>query len=202
MRTAALAIVVGVTLASAAGCRQKSVEGERVAGAGTAAGTDRDDRDTKEAREAKGPEQATGASDTVAWAEERVRALEQNDLRERAEAIAALRREQLEYRGRIESELDGIDERLLGVKSARDGEIVGMAKATIEATAKRLVAHRDLLRADMSAIDRSTAEDWPVVRAKIVRDVAPSIGVVPRGERPWTPSGALKGTMATDNGGP
>lgn len=87
--------------------------------------------------------------------------------RERAEIVAALRLEQSDYRRRLQRALDHLDEsiaRPLGASTRR------------AARTRELRARRDLLKGDLDALNRSTAQDWATLRARVERDLAPRRG--------------------------
>jgi hypothetical protein len=80
-------------------------------------------------------------------------------LRERADMMAAVRREQLAYRATIREALDALDADL----SAEEGRDVGGRHGDPR------VARREALKEDLLALDASTGQDWATLKARIDR---------------------------------
>jgi hypothetical protein len=80
------------------------------------------------------------------------------------EALATLRDEQSEYRAKLEAELDAIDARLRSVPAKRRA-------------ADPSFRRRAALKKHLDALDRSTAQDWPALKAKIDRDLRKNGGL-------------------------
>ena len=92
---------------------------------------------------------------------------------ERNDYLAAIRREQIDYRERIHDELDDIDRKLTDMRAdiGRDGIVHFDEKRGDAAKVKELVDRRVLLRTDSDALDSSTEKDWEVVKAKLDADL-------------------------------
>jgi hypothetical protein len=92
---------------------------------------------------------------------------------ERNDYLAAIRREQIDYRERIHDELDDIDRKLtdLRVDIGRDGIVRYDDKRTDATKVKELVDRRVLLRTDADVLDSSTEKDWETVKAKLEADL-------------------------------
>jgi hypothetical protein len=198
--TAVLAAVV-----ADAGCN-KSYEQERREAAEATRNAER------EAQQASSATITSGTLDKSSG-EDRAAAAEDEALRQQAEAIASLRREQLDYRGRVQHAIDELDQQLAGVrqsiegvapsddakgaksdhaderakdaKDAKGAKGASKAPAKLDAHARALLSRREILRKDMEAIDRSTAEDWPTVKARLDKDLAKTPEITPRSDRPW-----------------
>jgi hypothetical protein len=87
--------------------------------------------------------------------------------------LAAIRREQIDYRERIHDELDDIDRKLNDYRAdiGRDG-IVRYDEHRADADkVKELVNRRVLLRTDADALESSTEKDWDTVKAKLDADL-------------------------------
>jgi hypothetical protein len=82
--------------------------------------------------------------------------------RANGETIAAFRLEQSDYRGRLRRALDRLDDAL--------GQLPASASPS-DARTGDLRARRDLLKADLDAVDRSTEPDWATLRTKEERDL-------------------------------
>jgi hypothetical protein len=158
-----LALVVAAGLGPfGAGCHNESAAARRAS-----------DRATAEAEE-----RAQEASLTSATFEPHADAEEASDeaLRAKGETIAAFRLEQSDYRGRLQRSLDQLDGEVLHARGARFRE----------ARIRDLRARRDLLKADLQAVDRSTAQDWATLRTKVERDLErgrPGAQLAPRTDR-------------------
>jgi hypothetical protein len=193
-------IVLAAVLAAVvtdAGCK-KSYEQERREAAEATRNAER------EAQQASSATITSGTLDK-SDAEERAIAAEDEALREQAEALASLRREQLDYRGRVQHAIDELDQQLAGVRQKIEGAVPGddaktakeakegdgakgaaaKAPAKLDTQAKALLSRREILKKDMEAIDRSTAEDWPTVKARLDEDLAKTPQITPRSDRPW-----------------
>lgn len=172
--------------AAHAGCK-KSYERERREAAEATAQAE------KQAREAQ--QVTITSAEYEPNAEEKANEAEDEALRKQAQAIAALRHEQLDYRARVQKEIDRIDERIGDVRQTIEG-VKGKKKSSAEGRGERgspkeearasgLHQRREMLRADMDAIDRSTGEDWPTVKARLDKDLKPVGDPTPRSDRPW-----------------
>jgi hypothetical protein len=80
---------------------------------------------------------------------------------EHNELLAAIARERKEYIVKLDEEVRAIERRILALDPIVD---------TYERD--RLTQRRELLRADLDAIQKSTNETWAAVKAKIDRDLA------------------------------
>lgn len=92
---------------------------------------------------------------------------EQNDY------LAAIRREQIDYRERIHDELDDIDRKLTDMRAdiGRDGLVRYDERRGDASKVKELVDRRVLLRTDADALESSTEKDWDSVKAKLDTDL-------------------------------
>lgn len=170
-----LLAILAVGAADAA-CK-KSYESERREAAEATAKAE------KEAREAQ---QVTITSGTYEPnAEEKANEAEDEALRQQAEAIATLRREQLDYRGRLQKEIDELDRTIADVRQTIEGTNGKKSTAKDEAKASGLLKRRELLRSDIDAIDRSTSDDWPATKGRIDKDLKVVPEPTPRSDRPW-----------------
>lgn len=106
-------------------------------------------------------------------ADETTRKARAEAIDEHNEYLAAVRREQLDYRERLHEELDEIDRKLndLRVDIMRDGTVHYDEKRTDATTVKALVDRRVLIRTDIDALEASTAKDWDSVREKLDVDL-------------------------------
>ena len=143
MKTTKLILGVAAVCLATTGCK-KSVETER-----------------KEATEA-----ADDAREKFAKAHDKA-VDEHNDY------LAAIRREQIDYRERIHDELDDIDRKLTDMRAdiGRDGIVHFDEKRGDAAKVKELVDRRVLLRTDADALESSTEKDWETVKAKLEADL-------------------------------
>ena len=143
MKTAKLILALIAITGAAVGCR-KSAESER-----------------KEAAEA------------VERADEVTRKAHSQAIDEHNEYLAAVRREQIDYRERLHEELDAVDRKLndLHVDITRDGLVHYDEKRADSAKVKELVDRRVMLRTDIDALESSTEKDWDTVRAKLDADL-------------------------------
>jgi hypothetical protein len=83
-------------------------------------------------------------------------------LRDRAEALAAFRREQLDMRRTLQRRIDRLDDEVAAKHPEQPEKVTA------------LTARRQLLKADMDSLDRSTEDDWPALETKIDRDISAS----------------------------
>lgn len=93
-------------------------------------------------------------------------------MRANDELIAAFRLEQSDYRSRLQRTLDQLDAEVRHPRGAR--------------RARDLRARRDLLKADLEAVERSTEQDWATLRTKVERDLdrgRPGAQLAPRTDR-------------------
>lgn len=91
-------------------------------------------------------------------------------LREQGEALLALRREQLKYRGRLQKRLDELD-RALAVVRQEQLLPPERSRSTDPHTAA-LIAQREALTSSAAALERSTQQDWPALKARIDRELS------------------------------
>jgi len=147
MKTTNLILGVAMIGIAATGCR-KSVETER-----------------KEAVEA-----AQNADDKTAKA--RAEAID-----ERNEYLAAVRREQLDYRERLHDQLDDVDHKLTDLHAdiGRDGIVHYDEHGKDAAKVKELVDRRTYLRTDIDALESSTEKDWEQVKARLDADLGDKV---------------------------
>lgn len=143
MKTTQLILGVAMIGIAATGCR-KSAETER-----------------KEAVEA------------TEKAEDTSRKARNDAVDERNDYLAAIRREQLDYRERLHDELDDVDRKLndFHVDIGRDGIVHYDERRADVAKVKELVDRRTVLRTDIDALESSTDKDWDTVKAKLDADL-------------------------------
>lgn len=104
-------------------------------------------------------------------------------LRKRAEDLAAFRRDQIEIQGQLQKDIDHIDAEVASLRSAIEAR--GPAASHDDsARLHALLGRRELLKQDLDAMDRSTADDWPRLKSRISHDLAPPMSVEPRSDRP------------------
>ena len=113
------------------------------------------------------------AAEAVERADEVTRKAHSQAIDEHNEYLAAVRREQLDYRERLHDELDDVDRKLndLRVEITRDGIVHYDDKRADSAKVKELVDRRIILRTDIDALESSTDKDWDTVRAKLDADL-------------------------------
>lgn len=143
MKTTKLILGVALIGIAATGCK-KSVETER--------------------------KEAVEAADDM---REKTAAARDKAIDERNDYLAAIKREQLDYRERIHDELDDIDRKLtdMRVDIGRDGIVHYDERRGDAAKVKELVDRRVLLRTDADALDSATEKDWDSVKAKLDADL-------------------------------
>jgi hypothetical protein len=92
---------------------------------------------------------------------------------ERNDYLAAIRREQIDFRERINDELDDIDRKLTDYRAdiGRDGIVRYDEHRADASKVKELVDRRVLLRTDLDALESSTDKDWETVKAKLDTDL-------------------------------
>jgi hypothetical protein len=145
---AVFASALSAAVFASACARTDGAEGDRVAG----------ERATRAAEQ-----KAAEATLSNATIETREGASEEGDsLRERAELLAAVRREQLEYAARVRAELDAIEQ----------GLAAGQDREPAEAAARR----RDALKQDLDALHASTGHDWATLKARLDRQLSGGSG--------------------------
>lgn len=135
----ALALALGISTIGIAACR-KSPETER-----------------KEAERA------------AQKADEKTREARIEAMDERNDYLAAIRREQIDYRERLHETLDDIDRDLANLKVdiGRDNVVRYDEHQKDAAKVKDLVDRRSMIRADIEALENSTEKDWDAVKARI-----------------------------------
>lgn len=87
-------------------------------------------------------------------------------MEERNELLAAVRREQLDYREKLHEELDAIDQQLAEKKIdvGRDGVVTYQGN---DPKVKELVARRSTLRSGIDALENSTEQSWESVKSQL-----------------------------------
>ena len=158
-------LLLALTLAAlglATGCHERSDAARRQAAQATA----------------EAEEKAQEASLTSAMVETKDEAREAGDdaQRARGEMVAAFHLEQADYRARLQHTLDLLDHAV--ARPRRGG-------AQPESRAAELRSRRDLLKADLVAVDRSTEQDWATLRTRVERDLQegrPGAQLAPRSD--------------------
>lgn len=94
-------------------------------------------------------------------------------MEEENDFLAAVRREQLDLRGRVQEEIDSIDRKLMNyrVEHSRDGELVIPEDAKDRPKIDALISRRAVLEEDADAIDDSSPDDWERVKRKVENDL-------------------------------
>jgi hypothetical protein len=87
--------------------------------------------------------------------------------------LAAVRREQLELRGRLQEEIDDIDKKLsdLKVDARKAGGVVIEPGSKDAAKIQKLLDRRSTLEADMTVLERADERGWDEVKANIEQDL-------------------------------
>jgi hypothetical protein len=157
----AIALILA-TLGVASGCRGSSDAARRQEAQATA----------------DAEEKAQEASLTSATLETKDEAREAGEQAQRArgEMVAAFHLEQGDYRARLQHTLDLLDHEVAHPHRGAQRESRGAD----------LRARRDLLKADLVAVDRSTEQDWATLRTKVERDLEagrPGAQLAPRSDR-------------------
>jgi hypothetical protein len=101
-------------------------------------------------------------------------------LHEGGEVLAAFQLEQSDYRGRLQQALDALDAAIHHTANET------ISRGAGEGRSRDLRARRDLLKADLDAVNRSTEPDWATLRTKVERDLElgrPGSQLLPRTER-------------------
>lgn len=142
---AVLAVLAGTQI----GCHQTS-EAERRAS----------DEATAVAEEKASETTLTGA--IITTTDTRDADTKAQELRANDEIVAAFRLEQGDFKKRLRHALDTLD------KGIAHGRRVTPNAAD---AGRALRDRRDLLKADLEAVERSTAENWATVRTKVDRDL-------------------------------
>lgn len=139
--------------------------------------------------ERRASEQATAAAEDIAQqasltsasleTEERQEARVQANeaARGNEETVAAFQLEQADYRTRLQRSLDLLDKDIAHPRAT---------SVRRDARMRDLRARRDLLKADLDAVNRSTEQDWATLRTKVERDLTkgrPGVQLLPRTDR-------------------
>jgi hypothetical protein len=146
MHSKALAVVtLAIAAVSTAGCRKSSERERREAERAAERVEEKSDKAVREAIE------------------------ETNDY------LAAVRREQLDLRGRLQDEIDWIDKKLLGLKVElrEDGTYAVDPNAKEADKINQLVRRRQLLDADVRAVEESDPRNWTMVKTRVEKDIGP-----------------------------
>lgn len=145
-KTKALALVLGAVLAAlCTNACKKSAE------------TERTEADKTELRSA---EQVTEARKEAAG--------EKNDY------LAAVRREQLELRGRLQEEIDDLDKKLMDLKvdtKKKDGSLWIDSRSKDAPKIRAFLQRRQQLESDLVQVERSDERGWDFLKATVERDL-------------------------------
>ena len=130
---------------------------------GISVGCDRDaDRGRRASAQATAEAEENAAEVTLTAATvESKDALADQALRAQDEVVAAFRLEQMDYRTQLETALDTLDHRIARTR------LVARERHPSD-----LKARRALLKADLTALDRATEQDWATLRTRLERDLA------------------------------
>jgi|GEM_PF-3089058 len=141
-----LSLLLVATLTAAVGCRAS--DAERAASAQATA--------TAEAR----AQETTLTSATFVAADASV---DEATSRAKTDTESAFTAERASYRARLEAALDELDKDVVHLRKTL---------ARTDARIRDVRARRDVLRRDLSSLDRSTAQDWAITRTAIERHLA------------------------------
>ena len=147
-----MAVTVGLAVLGTGACRRSADGQQRVA-----------DKATEEAEEKASQTTLTsaeiGAADGPNAPNEEAREAQERALRERAEAITALRNEQHEYRGKLQRALDGLDAQRREAKKRGHHHVTAVD------------GRREVLKHHLDALDRTADTEWASLKARIDRDL-------------------------------
>jgi hypothetical protein len=108
----------------------------------------------------------------VAEAELRSAEARRHVLDEKTDYFAAVRREQLDLRARIQEEIDGIDKKLAALEvDFRDGGWAPKTKNPPKVA--ELLERRKQLEEDAAVVERADEKDWDVIKAQVEKDLRP-----------------------------
>ena len=137
-------------------------------------------RKSPEAERKEAERAALNAQETAAEAQEKAddkaRRARIEALNEHNDYLAAVRREQLDYRDRLHDELDDIEHKLVDMRVDIDRDGVAHYDGKETNKVKELMDRRAALRSDIDALENSTEKDWDSVRERLDR----SLGDRPR----------------------
>jgi hypothetical protein len=92
---------------------------------------------------------------------------------QRNDYLAAVRREQLDLRSRLQEELDDIDKKLADLKTEfhKDGGYQVDPRSKDAAKIRALLQRRSVLESDVNLVERSDERGWDETKANIERDL-------------------------------
>ena len=159
-------VSVVVTALSSGACRKSSEEQQREAQKATEEAEQKASQTTITSGELG---DVSGAPEANEEATEEARVARERALRAHAEAITTVRNEQLEYRGRLQGALDQLEAKRREAKKRGYGHDV-------------VDAHREVLKHDLDALDRTADTEWASLKAKIDRDLKDHVGAGAEGK--------------------
>jgi hypothetical protein len=109
-------------------------------------------------------------------ADEKTREADQTAAEKQNEYLASVRREQIDLRGRVQSEIDDVDKKLLDLKVdvTKDASIDTHSKDYNKI--QELLQKRRRLEGDMQRIDRSDDRTWEQTKTEIEHDLSAKPG--------------------------
>lgn len=130
----------------------------------------------QERREAEkaASEAAKETGKATAEADKKVGEARQKVAGENSEFLAAVNREQTEYRAKITDKIHDAEKRLaeLKVDMSKDGSVTYDTTSKSAGDIQRTLKWRDALKQDLDAIGRTQPPDWPTLKARIDRDLS------------------------------
>ncbi|MDF2695873.1 MAG: hypothetical protein K0S65_4256 [Labilithrix sp.] len=108
----------------------------------------------------------------VSEAELRSAEAERHVLDEKHDYFAAIRREQLDLRARVQEDIDELDKQLASLKvEFRDGGWTPDRPSKNSAKITELLEHRKRLEEDATAVERADDKNWETVKAAVEKDL-------------------------------
>jgi hypothetical protein len=94
--------------------------------------------------------------------------------KEKNEYLTAVRREQLELRGKLQDQIDDIDRKLLDLKidMRKDGAVRVDPTSKDAKKIEELITRRQKLEADVNIIERADERGWDEIKANVEQDLS------------------------------
>jgi hypothetical protein len=94
-------------------------------------------------------------------------------MEEHNDFLAAVRREQLDLRGRVQDAIDDIDKKLLEykVEHSKNGEFVIPSDTKDRGKIDELLRKRAALKADADAIENASPEEWDQLKVRVDKNL-------------------------------
>jgi hypothetical protein len=118
------------------------------------------------------PERKKETSETELRSAERTVEAERYSIDEKRAYFAPVRREQLDVLGRLQAEIDGIDNKLAELKIELRGAYSAKPKSKDAARIRELLQRRAQLEEDKLTVERSDERGWAELKATIEQDLA------------------------------